>query len=36
MPKATALIWKLGLKDDPEAHHVLKFGRYQFPLYSHK
>jgi hypothetical protein len=35
-PKATALIWKLRLKDDPEAHHMLRLGKSVFPLYSHK
>lgn len=35
-PKAGALIWKLNLKDDPEAFHEIRIGKSGFPRYSHK
>lgn len=35
-PKAGALIWKLGIKEDPDSFHEIQIGKSRFPRYSHK
>jgi hypothetical protein len=35
-PKTGAVVWKLGIKEDPEAYYEIQIGKSRFPRYSHK